>query len=109
MQEVSINVLALLVATIVKLALGAFWYSPVAFGPRWRALAGCTAEQVKAGMGKALLIDLVTTLVMAFVLVHAVRYAGAANAATGAVVGFFNWLGFIGAPSLGIATYERRP
>ena len=109
MQEVSINIVALLVAAFVKLALGAFWYSPIGFGARWRALAGCTEDQVKAGMAKALLIDLVTTLIMAFVLAHAVRYAGATNAATGGTVGFFTWLGFIGAPSLGIATYERRP
>ena len=34
--------------------------------------------------------------VMAFVLLHAVHYAGATTIGTGAAVGFFNWLGFIG-------------
>ena len=32
---------------------------------------------------------------MAFVLVDAIRYAGATGPAQGAAVGFFNWLGFV--------------
>lgn len=46
---------------------------------------------------------------MAFVLVHAVHYAGAVTLGTGAAVGFFNWLGFIGATTLAATFYEKKP
>jgi hypothetical protein len=47
---------------------------------------------------------------MAFVLVHAVHYAGASHDwAQGAAVGFFNWLGFVAVATLGSVTFEKRP
>jgi hypothetical protein len=46
---------------------------------------------------------------MAFVLVHAVHYAGAQNWAQGAAVGFFNSLGFVAVATLGSVTFEKRP
>lgn len=55
------------------------------------------------------LTDLIANFVMAFVLVHAVHYAGAVNAGQGALVGFFNWLGFIATVMLMLTLYEKRP
>lgn len=109
MQEFPINWLAVLVATIAKFVLGAIWYSPIAFAPRWQALTGCDPTAAKTGFVKTMAIDFVASFVMAFVLVHAVHYAGAASLGTGAAVGFFNWLGFIGATTLAAGLYEKRP
>ena len=39
MDVVSVNWWAVIVATIVKFALGAIWYQPL-FGKQWRALQG---------------------------------------------------------------------
>jgi len=108
-QEFPINWLAVLVAAIVKFVIGAIWYSPVAFGPRWGRLTGCSPEGGMQGLGKAMAVDFVAGLVMAFVLLHAVHYAGALTLGTGAAVGFFNWLGFIGATTLAAAFFEKRP
>jgi hypothetical protein len=108
-QEFPINGSALLVAAIVKFALGALWYSPIAFGPRWRRLAGCAEGDAMAGLGRAMAVDFVASLVIAFVLVHAVHYAGAVTLGMGAAVGFFNWLGFIGATTIAAYFYEKRP
>ena len=47
--------------------------------------------------------------IMAFVLLHAVRYAGAVNGWQGPAVGFFNWLGFVGMVSVGSVTFDQRP
>lgn len=109
MQEFPINWWAVLVAAIVKFAIGGLWYSDMAFAPRWRTLTGCSEGEAKAGIGKALAIDFVAGLVMASVLVHAVHYAGAVTLGTGAAVGFFNWLGFIGATTLAATFYEKKP
>jgi hypothetical protein len=108
MQEFPINWLAVLVVTLVKFVLGFVWFGLV-FGKQWQALTGVTQAQMKAGMAKAIVTDLVTTFIMAFVLVHSVHYAGANTWGMGAGVGFFNWLGYIGAISLSQTVYEGRP
>ena len=109
MQSFPINYWAVLVATLAKFFLGWAWYSSFLFGKQWQALTGVTEAQMKAGMLKAIVADLVSTFVMAWVLLHAVHYAGAASLGLGVAVGFFTWLGFVGAASLGIMFYEQRP
>jgi hypothetical protein len=89
--------------------LGAFWYSPVLFGPSWCKLAGVAEAEMKAGLAKALIPDVIGSALMAFVLLHAVHYAGAHNWAQGGAVGFFNWLGFVAVATLGSVTFEKRP
>jgi hypothetical protein len=70
---------------------------------------------MKEGMGKAILVALITCIVMAFVLGHAVKYAMAdpsmsqmPHLAGGMVSGFFNWLGFIVPILLGSVLYEKK-
>ena len=109
MQEFPINWLAILAAVVIKQAIGAFWYSPALFGPSWSKLTGVSEAEMKAGLVKALIPDVIGSALMAFVLVHAVHYAGAHNWAQGAAVGFFNWLGFVAVATLGSVTFERRP
>jgi hypothetical protein len=89
MQEFPINWFAILAAVIIKQAIGAFWYSPALFGPSWCKLAGVSEAEMKAGLAKALIPDVIGSALMAFVLVHAVHYAGANSWAQGAAVGFF--------------------
>jgi hypothetical protein len=64
---------------------------------------------MKAGMVRALAVECIGSLIMAFVLVHAVRYAGATTPLQGMAVGFLNWLGFVAVVTIGSVTYQRRP
>jgi hypothetical protein len=109
MQEFPINWLAVLAAAIVRMAIGALWYSPVGVLKQWLQLQNMTQEDMKPGMPKAIAIDTIGSLVMAFVLVHAVHYAAVTTALQGAVVGFFNWLGFVATVTLAMTVYERKP
>jgi len=109
MQSFPINFLALLVAAIVKSVIGMIWYAPPVFGARWFKYVQCSEDEVKRGMPKALLVDLIGNFVMAFVLVHATHYAGAQGPVQGAAVGFFNWLGFVFAVMVAGANPEKRP
>jgi len=111
-QTFPINYFALLVATIVKAAVGWIWYSPALFFHPWRRLAGLgslTTEQMQAGMGAGIATNFAADFVMAFVLVHATHYAGASGPLQGALVGFFNWLGFVFAVQVAGANPEKRP
>jgi len=109
MREIPIHFFALLTATAAKMLVGALWYSPALFLNTWRRVAGVTPEQMKEGMGRALAVEFIGSLIMAFVLVHAVRYAGATTAFQGMAVGFFNWLGFVAVVTIGSVTYQRKP
>jgi len=108
MQDISINIWAIIVAAAIRVVLGAAWFSPVAFLPRWQALVGLDEAKMRAGLPRAVAVDVVGALVMAFVLVHAVVYAGASSIGQGAAVGFFNWLGFIAVVQLGATMHEHR-
>jgi len=109
MQTFPINFLALLVAAITKSGIGMIWFAPPVFGARWFKYVQCTEDDLKRGMPKALLVDVIGNFIMAFVLVHATHYAGATTAGLGAAVGFFNWLGFVAVATLFSVTFEKRP
>jgi glycerol uptake facilitator-like aquaporin len=108
MQEFPINFLALSIAAFVKFFLGWLWYSPVLFAKPWMRLAGIDCQS-NGGVGKAIFLEFLGSFVMAFVLLHAVHYAGATTAAQGAAVGFFNWIGFIAVATMGGVLFEKRP
>jgi hypothetical protein len=109
MREISINWMALNVAVIAKMVLGALWYSPLLFVKQWMALAGVTEAQMKVRLPRALISDLIGTIIMAFVLLYAVRYAGAVGFVPGAAIGIVNWLGFVAVTSFTAVVYEHRP
>lgn len=109
MQSFPINWWAVLVAALVKIVLGAVWYSPIAFLPQWMTAVGIDEAHMKRAFPKAIAIDIVGALVMAFVMLHGVHYSGAHTVSQGAAIGFFNWLGYIGLVTIGQVIYENRP
>jgi hypothetical protein len=111
-QEIpNINWLAVIVAAILRLVVGTVWYSPIAFVKPWQQLTGVTPESMRQGLTRAIVVDLLLSLVMAFVLYHAVMYATAMSPTllSGATVGLLNWLGFVLATHLPLWAYENRP
>jgi hypothetical protein len=109
MPGIPINWLAVIVAAIIRLVVGAIWYSPVGFGPMWQKTVGITQQQMMAAMPRAIAVDAVGSLLMAFILEHAVVYAGANSVLLGAAVGFLNWLGFVAVVLIATNVYEQRP
>ena len=107
MQEVPFS-WAMLVAAVIRMMVGALWFSPIAFAPAWQKIVGVTQDQMRTGFPKAIAADAVGSLIMAWALAHAVAYAGAATLAAGAAVGFFNWLGFIAVVLFTAVIYEQR-
>ncbi len=107
--HIAINIWALVVAAVVKFLFGWLWYAPFLFGNAWAQMTGITPEKMKPTLPKVIVGDLITSFIMAFVLVHAVRYAGATTAGEGAMVGFLNWLGFVFVATFMAVLYEKRP
>ncbi len=109
MQDIHINALALVLAVLVRMIVGALWYSTVLFGPRFMRLTGCTPDQLRTRLPMALLSDFFGSLVMAFVLEQFVAFAGAGDLVGGATVGLLAWLGFISVTHFTLVMYEKRP
>jgi hypothetical protein len=108
MQSFPINWWAVIVAALVKFFLGWLWYSPI-MGKQWRGTVGISEADMRASLPSAIPVDIVGALVMSFVLLYAVHYAGANTLLQGAAVGFLTWLGFIATVQLSQSVYERRP
>jgi hypothetical protein len=79
MAQFPINWWALLAAVVARMVLGGIWYSPLLFLNRWLALTGRSHADMNSRMPMLLLVDLVSSLIRAFVLFHAIHYAGAVN------------------------------
>ena len=112
---VPINLVTVLCAAIANFVLGFLWYGPL-FGKQWMKLMGITKQQVekakKKGMAKEMILQFLASLVMAFVLAHALTFASAyldvTGASAGLQAGFWNWLGFIATVSLGCVLWEGK-
>lgn len=108
METIPVNWWAVLVAAVAKFLIGWVWYG-VAVGEPWRAAVGLSHEDIKKGMGKAIPVDFIANLVMAYVLARLIGYAGAGTIVEGALIGFMAWIGFVAAVTLSTTFYEQRP
>ncbi len=109
MPEVSINLLAVLLAAVLNMVLGALWYSPVLFAKPWIASIGKTEDEIKkSSPGFIYAINTIGNLVLAYVLAHFIDYAQAATVVQGAQTGFWVWLGFLVPVLLTVYMFEMR-
>lgn len=103
MQDVDLNWIAIIVAAIVPMVLGALWYSPLLFADPWMRAVGRTREELTgAGLGYAL--SAVAALVTSYALARIVRWAEVDDLWNGALVGLLVWIGFV-ATVLAVTTY----
>lgn len=109
MPEVSINLLAVLLAAVLNMVLGALWYSPVLFAKTWMAALGKTEDEIrKNSPGPIYAINTIGNLVLAYVLAHIIDYAQATTVVQGAQTGFWVWLGFLVPVLLTVYMFEMR-
>lgn len=99
-MEVTINWIAVLVATLATMVVGSVWYAPGVFGNAWMKLAGLNKKQLEKNGFKPILVAIVAGFVTSFVLAHfsylayifyAQDYSFLAASLTTA---FWAWLGF---------------
>jgi Protein of unknown function (DUF1761) len=115
-MTVPINYLAVIVAAVVNMIIGALWYGPF-FGKAWSGLIGMTHEKMEAmkakGMGSSYALMFIGSLLMSWVLAHALIFGNAylktGGVGGGVMVGFFNWVGFIAPVTLGVVLWEGKP
>lgn len=110
-MEIQVNFLAVLLAAIIDMMIGMFWYSPFGFGKLWLKMMGKTEEEFKEtgnSGGIAYMASTLAAVVMAFVMAHVVKIAGVTDSVMALQTGFWMWLGFVVAGVLPTYIYEDR-
>ena len=107
-----VNYLAVLVAAIINMVIGAIWYSHSLFGKNWMELAGVRpedAEKRAGGARRAYSWTFVASLLMAYALARILWYAGPQSAIGGGMIGLLAWLGFVATTVGANYLFEGRP
>ncbi len=103
-----INYLAVIVAALVQMVVGALWYSPLLFAKPWMKAVGKTMEEMRSS-ASMYLFPALGALLTAYVMAHIIDYTGAITLGQGLQTGFWLWLGFT-APAVGVdIVFAGRP
>ena len=103
----SINWLAVVACVVASMIIGGTWFGPKTFFPVWWKAIGKSESEPSSGMGMGMVWGLI--VLSAFVqavfmslMVHAMgsMTPGGATLGSGAMTGFFLWLGFVAPASL---------
>ncbi len=116
-MESIVSFWAVIVAAVVAIVLGMLWYGPL-FGKAWLRSVGLDPAvvmndpQKKKGMGRAMFMNAIASIIMAFVMGHAFVFGSAFTGSTGLAAalgaGFWNWLGFVAPVLLGGVLWEKK-
>ena len=96
----TINYWAILVSALASMIIGWVWYGPL-FGKMFMTAMGwdnrtpAQMEMMKQGMMKKYIAQFVASLLMFYVLAGFVGGFGTASFASGMIIAFFAWLGFV--------------
>jgi len=117
MEELHINIVAVMVAVVANFVFGFLWYTPL-FGKAWAKELGIDLstgqKPTAAQMGKGLTLMIIGNFVMAYVFASnmgAWSYVpgtqGVSQAATILNASFFTWLGFYLPVDLNRVAWEK--
>ena len=109
---IKLNYLAIVVAGLLAMPIGALWYSPSLFGIKWLKYMGWSEEKMKKQKKeakKAYMWGALASIVMAYVLAHMLRLLGASSLQEALQTAFWLWLGFFAATSISSTLFEDRP
>jgi hypothetical protein len=92
----SINWLAVVACVVISMISGSIWYNPKTFFPAWWAVVGGgKAQPGMENMGLTWGLTVLASFVQAVAMSFMVKSMGGTTVASGAMVGFMLWLGFI--------------
>lgn len=111
-MEVSVNYVAVLVATLSTMVVGSIWYTPKVFGNAWIRLAKLDKKHMEENGMKPILITLAVSLVTAYVLAHVAFLSNAyfknSFMQDSLTTAFWVWLGFTAARIITHDSFEGR-
>lgn len=98
--------IGILVATVIRMFVGWFWYHPSVFGREWMRLQKLNEKEL-GSPAPAMAGAIGTAFVTAYVLSIFVHAMPPLSWHQGAFVGFLAWLGFVATSSLGSVLFAK--
>jgi hypothetical protein len=83
----NINVLAVVLAFVINMAVGSLWYSPIILGETWMKLKGLKQQDLQ-NAGNAMALSAVGGFIAMVVLAYVVSWSQADNLIEGFLIGF---------------------
>ena len=107
----NINYIAVVVAIVINMALGAAWYSPLLFAKPWMAANDLTEESIsEAGSAtKGYVVAVIASIVIAFAIALFAQASGVDTAVEGLLLGLAAGLGFVATTFAANYIFESRP
>ena len=108
-EFVPINVWGIVAAVLAGWIVAGIWYSPLLFIRPWAEMSGVDGVKFRAGLPRAIAVDLASFAVMALILDQVLHAWGAQTIVSAVLCTFLLWLGFVAVALLHSVTYEHRP
>ncbi len=112
-MNVEVNWLAVILATVSSMVVGAVWYARSVFGNTWLKLVKLNESQLQKGASKAITITVIVSFITAYILAHVsylshafFRHSFLQDAISTA---FWMWLGFVACRFITHDAFEKRP
>ena len=107
----SINYIAVVVAIVVNMALGAVWYSPLLFAKPWMAANDLTEESISesGSATRGYVVAVIASIVIAFAIALFAQAAGVDTAIEGLLLGLAAGLGFVATTFAANYIFESKP
>lgn len=110
MASFQINYLAVLLAALASVIIGALWYSSALFANVWMRATGKTREEVRAGdLPVKIVCAFLAAVIMALVLSVVIGWAQGNTVFKGGLIGLFTGVGFVSTTAYMKDTFEGRP
>jgi hypothetical protein len=104
-QFSDINLLAVIAAWFIHIAIGLVWFNSNLFGKEWSKLTG---KELKPA-SQWIVPGFIGHLLMIFVLVILIKLTNSSNGISGMLIGFMAWIGFIVPMETGELVWEKIP
>lgn len=109
MEILSIHsIIAIVLAAVVQIAFGAFWYSPLLFGSLWMQETGHKMEDCKTKKPPFVQASVVT-FITSFALGYLAIWTHIISFFDGAKLGFLCWLGFVATTHYSGVIWAKKP
>lgn len=112
-MNVEVNWVAVILATLSSMIVGAIWYARSVFGNKWIKLVKLNEQQLQKGAAKAIILTVFVSLITAYVLAHVSFLSNAffkhSFFQDAVCTAFWMWLGFTAARFITHDAFEKRP
>lgn len=102
---ITLNIGAILLASVATFLFGWLWYSPILFLKPWQQLANIPASKPKAW---TMLAGLCSYAVLAGVMDVLFQIIGVGSLVVALKMALLFWLGFVATLTLGLVTWEQK-